>query len=243
MSENTAFYAALENQFLTYEELAAVPVEDNGEAMVAIGDGFSGKVFITDRRMTAYTGENIYVRSGLVPMLERAQQELKSILPGCSLEVVYGYRHLDIQNAKFEAHKERLLKEDPTLSGTALKEAVHRFSAVPEVAGHPTGGAVDVRIKDSSDEKLPMGTEVAEYAMDTYTFSPFIAKEAWRNRQLLRCCMLRAGFAPFDGEWWHFSFGDREWAKYYNQPKAIYSQLRFTSEDATGEALTGAAAA
>jgi D-alanyl-D-alanine dipeptidase len=59
----------------------------------------------------------------------------------------------------------------------------------------------------------------------TFTFSPFIGKEAWNNRQLLRYVMLSAGFAPFDGEWWHFSYGDREWAFYYKKPYAIYNQL------------------
>jgi D-alanyl-D-alanine dipeptidase len=74
-----------------------------------------------------------------------------------------------------------------------------------------------------------MGTDVPEYLLDTYVFSPFIARECWHNRQILRACMIKAGFAPFDGEWWHFSFGDREWACYFNQPTAIYSQLRFKS--------------
>ncbi|RUZ71810.1 hypothetical protein EN943_32520 [Mesorhizobium sp. M7A.F.Ca.US.006.01.1.1] len=118
----------------------------------------------------------------------------------------------------------------PSLSGEALKEAAHRFSAVPEVAGHPTGGAVDVRIIQSNGQALAMGTELGEDCPDTYVFSPFIKREHWRNRQTLRFCMLRAGFAPFDGEWWHFSFGDREWARYFDKDRAIYSQLSFSMD-------------
>jgi D-alanyl-D-alanine dipeptidase len=60
---------------------------------------------------------------------------------------------------------------------------------------------------------------------DTFTFSPFISKEAWANRQLLRRVMIQAGFAPFDGEWWHFSYGDKEWARYYDKRAAMYDQL------------------
>ncbi|QQR69366.1 MAG: hypothetical protein IPI58_01405 [Alphaproteobacteria bacterium] len=41
--------------------------------------------------------------------------------------------------------------------------------------------------------------------------------------------MTSVGFAPFDGEWWHFSYGDREWAKYYGRSHAIYSQIAFSS--------------
>jgi D-alanyl-D-alanine dipeptidase len=40
---------------------------------------------------------------------------------------------------------------------------------------------------------------------------------------------MRQGLAPFDGEWWHFSYGDREWAKYYEEEAAaIYDQTYCT---------------
>jgi len=56
---------------------------------------------------------------------------------------------------------------------------------------------------------------------------PRISKDAWHNRQILRLWMMTAGFVPYDGEWWHFSYGDREWAKYYGMPNAIYNQIAF----------------
>ena len=37
--------------------------------------------------------------------------------------------------------------------------------------------------------------------------------------------MLEQEFAPYDGEWWHFSYGDREWAFYYKKEKALYKQV------------------
>lgn len=36
---------------------------------------------------------------------------------------------------------------------------------------------------------------------------------------------MEAWFTPFDGEYWHFSYGDRERAFYYDQPHAIYDQV------------------
>lgn len=57
---------------------------------------------------------------------------------------------------------------------------------------------------------LNFGASVHEFVSDTFTFSPFIDQEAWQNRQLLRGVMMIAGFAPFDGEWWHSSYGDKE---------------------------------
>ena len=100
---------------------------------------------------------------------------------------------------------------------------------MPEVAGHPTGGAVDIRIIDANGKPLDMGTDIHDFVKNSYVHTPFISKEAWHNRQLLRLCMLTAGFAPYDGEWWHFSYGDREWARYYGKLDAIYDQIVFQS--------------
>lgn len=66
-----------------------------------------------------------------------------------------------------------------------------------------------------------------EASRDAFTFSPFVSREAWEARQLLRRAMMSAGFAPFDGEWWHFSYGDKEWARFYRRPGALYDQVAF----------------
>ena len=42
---------------------------------------------------------------------------------------------------------------------------------------------------------------------------------------LLRKIMMQVGFAPYDAEWWHFSYGDREWAFYCKKPYALYDQI------------------
>lgn len=227
--ERSLCYAALEEHFLRCGELRAVPVVDNGEPMVSLGANFSGKIFAHDALMRGFTGDEIFVRAALVDRLETAHRRLKEIRPDWDLQVVYGYRHLDVQIEKFEAQKAKVLAASPDLTGEALDETVHHFIAVPDVAGHPTGGAVDVRPVDQTGVPAPMGTAISDYTPDTYVFSPFISREAWRNRQILRACMLQAGFAPFDGEWWHFSFGDREWACYYRRPNALYTQVRFSS--------------
>lgn len=218
-------YEKLADKFLTYKEMAAKAVEDNGDPMIPIGSEFEGKLSVMEN-YKPYTGDDIYVRSQLIPMLIQAQKELQAINPDYDLEIFCGYRPMDIQEENFAHIRKLVLEEDPTLEGDALKEKIHRFSAAPEVAGHPTGGAVDVQIS-TPHGALDMGTPIHSYSKDTYTFSPFIHREAWHNRQILRACMVKAGFAPFDGEWWHFSYGDREWAAYYNKPNALFDQLRF----------------
>ena len=37
--------------------------------------------------------------------------------------------------------------------------------------------------------------------------------------------MMKEACAPYDGEWWHFSYGDKEWAFYYKKEEALYDQI------------------
>jgi D-alanyl-D-alanine dipeptidase len=141
---------------------------------------------------------------------------------------VYGYRSPAVQRAAFMQQKTALGHAAEAVETDEIREAVHRMVAVPDVAGHPTGGAVDVMLVDGQGAMADTGTGMHDFDRDSYVFSPFIAKDAWRNRQTLREAMLIAGFAPFDGEWWHFSHGDREWASYYGMAKAHYDQIDFT---------------
>ncbi len=221
--DKDAVYRSLEDEMVKYVDLIDVPIEPVPEKLVVIPSGNNLIATPINEDMKPYTGDLVYVRESVLGRLKQAAKFLAKNDSGMQLQVVYGYRALEIQQKLFLKNKKRFVG---ALSGVALLEATHRLVAVPSVAGHPTGGAVDVRIiKDGT--LLDMGTEALEFVQDSYSFSPFISTEAQNNRSLLRDAMLAAGFAPFDGEWWHFSYGDREWASYYNKPSAIYDQLNF----------------
>lgn len=166
------------------------------------------------------------IKKGAYEKLIRAQKKLQRKNPSLSLFITYGYRSLAVQIKMFL----KILKQ---LSSTfftnpvELYEEAHRYVAVPTVAGHPTGGAVDVIIIDLNKKKsLNFGSKQYDFSnKDSYVFAPNISSKGKKNRMLLRSVMLRAGFAPFDGEWWHFSYGDREWAFYYKKKNAIYNQV------------------
>ena len=108
-----------------------------------------------------------------------------------------------------------------------MLEYIHEKIAVPEVAGHPTGGAVDIAIFDEeSNAIIDFGSQILDWDTEKcYYINDKISEEAKENRELLRNIMTEEGFAPYDGEWWHFSYGDKEWAFYYNQDKALYNQV------------------
>jgi zinc D-Ala-D-Ala dipeptidase len=219
-------YQELESKMLDYKDYKDMPVQENNDPMVPIIPTANLAARQLRTEMLPYTGEQVYVRSGVARRLAQAADNLAFTNPRYQLEVVYGYRALEIQNRNFERAKKQFEGE---YVGDELLAATHRLIAVPEVAGHPAGAAVDLQIIQDG-RPLDFGTKIWEFVPDSYTYSPYISKEARLNRELLRTAMMSAGFAPFDGEWWHFSYGDKEWAKHYDRPAAIYEQIDFRVE-------------
>jgi len=169
-------------------------------------------------------GDKIPVRKTVYNKLKSIGQKLKSINCNYRLFVVYGFRALEIQTQYFNEIIE-------TIKGSfndeiEMYEYVHERVAVPNVAGHPTGGAVDVTIfNNDTNEFLDFGSQVLDWNDERrYYISKGISDDARVNRKLLRELMLVEEFAPFDGEWWHFSYGDKEWAFYYKYKQALYNQ-------------------
>ncbi|MET1534747.1 M15 family metallopeptidase [Burkholderia sola] len=58
-----------------------------------------------------------------------------------------------------------------------------------------------------------------------YTHNPFISRPAAANRKILIDALPRAGFTNYPSEWWHWSFGDRDWAVMQNESPAIYGPV------------------
>jgi len=218
-------YAALEAQMLQYQDIAGIPVESNNEPLVALVQSPTLVAHQLRDEMLSITGDKIYVRETVARMLGAVSIQLDSQVPGTQLQVGYGYRALSIQKTNFDRQRARL---QGTVPDSELDAATHRYVAIPDIAAHPAGAAVDVRMLRGG-EPVDCGTDMWEFIPDTYTFSPYVSRSARDNRLLLRSAMMGAGFAPFDGEWWHFSYGDKEWATYYDKPAAFYEQLEFST--------------
>jgi len=206
---------------LTYRDLAKVPVRDNGEPLVPA---------TADPARAVLTGnlKSPWIRSGALQRLRVAAQSLREQNPRHSLLVWDAHRLMSVQVAGFEKYTKIFGEKHPHLTGDDLAEYVHRHVAVPSVAGHPTGGAVDVTIAEDG-EPIDMGHIYADFESPQYiAFAEGLTEPQRRNRARLREAMVHAGFAPFNGEWWHFSYGDAEWAALWGEPAAIYKQLEGT---------------
>ena len=212
-----------------FKDLISIPVIESNEEMLNITDIADDCVCKYEQfEMTKYTGDSIFARKSLVFKLKNISEKLVAKFPDYKLKVEYGYRHPEVQKNKFERRKKAVLLENPNLQGFDLDELTNTMVAHPETAGHPTGGAVDITITTPSGD-LDMGTKIADFSdpQKIITFCDYITDEQKENRKLLLELMTSEGFAPFYGEWWHFCYGDKEWAFFYDKPNAIYSQIDF----------------
>ena len=121
--------------------------------------------------------------------------------------------------AYFTKRKDEIAKEKPGISDKDLESYVHNFVAVPDIAGHPTGAAIDATLTTLDGDEVNMGSAIADYSDEDIikTQADGLTSEQIKNRKLLHDAMVSEGFAPFYGEWWHFSYGDREWAGFYDK--------------------------
>ncbi len=212
---------------LTYEQVKKIKGDENDEKFVSLDENIVCSYNRFD--MISITGEKIYLRKTVAKKLLDVQKRLQEIHSNYFLKILYGYRHPSIQEKYFNEMKEVLRLKYSEISEEKLNTLVHDYIAVPDVAGHPTGGAVDLTIA-TLDGDIDMGSDSEDYSDQEkmHTFSKKISKEAQENRILLHDLMREQGFAPFYGEWWHFSYGDREWACFYGEKKSLYSPKNFS---------------
>jgi len=218
----------LRKQIVKYKDLLSISTQDNNELFIKLNPKIIPNGYMSEMDdMEVITGKQIFVRTSVFEKLKQAQKKIKETNPDYTLYVTYGYRSLEVQTKKF-LEQLHIAAKRHFRHAVDLYEKTHKLIAVPTVAGHPTGGAIDIVIKNTrTNQVLDFGSKQYDFlTKDCDVFAPKISAMGKANRVLLRELLMDCGFAPFDGEWWHFSYGDREWAYYYKQDKAIYSQKK-----------------
>lgn len=221
------------NDFETFSlvsDLVIINVNESSKELVYLPDMVNPNIEFRIPKYLSISDNNneirnlfFYGRKEIAEKLDEISKELLNINKDASLVVSNVYRHPKIQEENFKKVFNDIKAKFPLLSQDEQIEKTHLMIAYPKVAGHPTGGAIDLTIK-IGDTLLDMGCEIGDFEKEEYlpVKNSYITKEQFENRLMLRKLMIRHEFAPFNGEWWHFSFGDREWAKIYNKEYAIY---------------------
>ena len=147
-----------------------------------------------------------------------------------------GYRPPAAQQRYFEAYRQLLLAQIPTLTEEESHRLASRFVAPLDVAAHTSGAAVDVTLVDQDGRQLDMGTAIdatpEESAGACYFAARGISSAARHHRQLLARCLGPAGLVNYPTEWWHWSYGDRYWAFTTGAPAARYGPASGIEADA-----------
>jgi zinc D-Ala-D-Ala dipeptidase len=191
-----------------YKNLVNINVVDNGEKLVKFQNNF-------------------LLRQTVIKKLNQVELHLQLINPNYTIRVLSGFRNMSKQIKMFKKQLSLISQKRFYQNSIDLYEKVHQYIAVPSVAGHPTGGAIDLLIINKETKKpIEFGSNYLDFDNPNIKYSsPSISNLAKQNRKLLRQIMMQNEFAPYDGEWWHFSYGDKEWAFYYKKESAIYNQL------------------
>jgi len=197
---------------LSDPRVAAVPVRDVDEPLVALDPGFGpGKAL---------------VRRELAARLQSARAALPS---GIQLRVVEGYRPAHQQQAIIERYSAEIRAVHPGIGEPELHILTSRHVAPLPVAPHVAGAAVDVTLVDSCGQELDLGTAIDATPEQSggrcYFAADGISREARVNRDLLARVLCREGLVNYPTEWWHYSYGDRYWALATGAGAALYGPV------------------
>jgi D-alanyl-D-alanine dipeptidase len=171
----------------------------------------------------------IKAREGIINKLREAK---KGLPQGFNFKIWDGFRTLKVQKILYDDYYNRLKKDHPDFSHEKICQMVEIFVSPASKnplfpSPHNTGGAIDLTIVDENGEELNMGTPFDEFTEKSFTnhFSKDLENEAHKNRMMFKDIMEQAGFANYFEEWWHYSYGDQEWAKTRGKSRALYGSL------------------
>ncbi len=135
-----------------------------------------------------YDFEDVYLRYGTVKKLMKVSDELNKLNLG--IKIWDGYRPMVAQKKLWS------ICPDP------------KYVSNPEKGNrtHIRGIAIDLTLYDlSSKEELMMPSGFDDFSLRADRDYSDCSDEAKKNSQLLEDIMVKYGFEPYLGEWWHYS--------------------------------------
>jgi D-alanyl-D-alanine dipeptidase len=224
MDEQNNHDEAAEDQ----DELDAVTIIDNGEPLVDFVAVCPELVFSPTHPVFEFPRVHL-VRESVARMLCEAAQALKEHDAKLRLQIVEGYRPIEVQRAMFQHALDEAKKRLGEVDAKTLEREAGRYAAPPDAITPPphiTGGAVDLEIIDESKQRLDF---FSPYELTNSEGAAMhargLSEEAKQNRTLLREILEPTGLTNYADEWWHWSYGDNGWALRTNASNAIYDRM------------------
>lgn len=224
-----------------WEEVRRIPIKENNEKLVPLS--------LYPERIIVHPAYFIQGIKGALPecyVREKVYDKLleaAELLPaGYKLVVFDAWRPIQVQQSLFDTLKEQFRRQYPLETEEEITKRTLTFVALPSTdptrpSPHNTGGAVDLTIADNKGRLLNMGTEYddpTEKSRTTY-FEELLIKghqlsreerEALENRRLLYHIMTSVGFTNYIDEWWHYDYGNQNWAWVSGREYAVYGRAK-----------------
>jgi zinc D-Ala-D-Ala dipeptidase len=208
----------------TIVAVSRVRIEDNGERLVDPRELHPAILFAAEHPWTRFP-RTPWVRETVGRMLAAAQSALG---PAARLQIIEGYRPLEVQRTLFLYACEQLRRRHPDWSEEHLRECANAWVAAPDILApppHVTGGAVDLALVDERGAPLDLSGPGGWNERTAPTASAAIPAAARANRERLCRALEAAGLTNYPGEWWHWSYGEPGWAVRTGQPRALYGAV------------------
>jgi len=172
------------------------------------------------------------------PAVQSKLVEAANLLPeGYKLVILDAWRAMETQQALFDQMRKFVARDFPEYTEEENEQAALRIVALPSLdlkkpSPHNTGGSIDLSIVDAQGRLLDMGSpfdDISERARTDFyeaTAESEDAIVARNNRRLLYHIMTSVGFTNYAEEWWHFDYGNQNWAWVSEQPNALYTSTK-----------------
>lgn len=163
------------------------------------------------------------IRSGVLDQLLKVRSFLPKEL---KITIKMGYRPIEIQKKLFKEIFESIRRKHPNQNRDRVYKTTLQFIDDPDkyIARHATGGAIDLTLfNERTSTYLDFGCPVnyPDSLSWTYNSKPLTRRQI-ENRLLLTEAMFKANFCNLASEWWHYSYGDQQWALFFNKKRAKY---------------------
>ena len=140
---------------------------------------------------------------------------------GYTLIIFDAYRPFELQKELFDKYSIIIEKKFhlENYSEYDRNKFINKFVSIPDdynPPSHTTGGAIDITLAYNGDY-LDLGCGFDEFCDESYTnfFKDYKDSESiniHKNRMILYNCMTKAGFTNLESEYWHYDYGNRNWA-------------------------------
>lgn len=218
-----------QNEILGEDVLDKIPVVECNEPLLNISK--HNIIIQMSQARREYAGDNVLsARKTVCDMLDKVAQ---NIFPNYKLLLFDAYRPIEYQRLRFDQVFRSLKSKHPDQADDFIRKLAFEVVFPPNEdpqrpPPHATGAAVDVALVTQEGNLLDFGSKYGVYNDDEnkkhYTNSLLINNQQRENRILLIRSMVSVGFCNYPGEWWHFMYGDREYAAYEGFTFAKYGR-------------------